>query len=173
MASATCLHTFSVSHALVPAHLPRSTLTDIFHRFTPSGRLFSHANGTSLPSLAPVHAQAKRGSAFKDDDVASRKHAPALLSIFAHLFNLLVLNVARYFERKTWELLILRYSAFLVFRWLSSLWSAAQNSGISRAYTESEEQANRLVRWKFEGARPRNVRRNVQVSFSYLYCLET
>ncbi|KAF5479618.1 hypothetical protein F2P56_000424 [Juglans regia] len=53
MASATWLHTFSLRHAL----RPRST--------------FSYAYGSSLRPLGPVHVQAKRGSALKDEDVAS------------------------------------------------------------------------------------------------------
>ncbi|KAG2714558.1 hypothetical protein I3843_03G036500 [Carya illinoinensis] len=68
MASATWLHTFSLSYALRPP----SILPSIFHRSSPSGRLFSYLNGSSLPPLGPVHAQAKRGSAMKDEDVASR-----------------------------------------------------------------------------------------------------
>ncbi|XP_042969859.1 peptide deformylase 1B, chloroplastic isoform X2 [Carya illinoinensis] len=68
MASATWLHTFSLSYALRPP----SILPAIFHRSSPSGRLFSYLSGSSLPPLGPVHAQAKRGSAMKDEDVASR-----------------------------------------------------------------------------------------------------
>ncbi|GMY13350.1 peptide deformylase 1B, chloroplastic/mitochondrial [Fagus crenata] len=77
MACKTWLHSFPLSHALVPILRRHSTLPAMFHplsRSSQSANFFSSANPSLSPPPpppTPVHAQAKRGSSFKDEDVVA------------------------------------------------------------------------------------------------------
>ena len=152
MACKTWLHSFSFVPIL---HRRSSTLPAMSHllnRSSQSGRLFS--SFANRPSPTPVHAQAKRGFSSKNDDVAvaSRKRAHTLS---------LSLSLSKYWTWWSSESdFVINYYWICSFcccccccccclfwiSWGCSVWSAIENSGISRPYSESEEQANRFVR---------------------------
>ena len=149
MACKTWLHSFSFVPIL---HRRSSTLPAMSHllnRSSQSGRLFSSSANRPSPPTTPVHAQAKRGFSSKNDDVAvasrTRTHTHSLslsLSKYWTWWSSESDFVINYY----WICSFCCCCCLFWISWGCSVWSAIENSGISRPYSESEEQANRFVR---------------------------